>query len=315
MASTRAIIQRLLLAAKCNNDCSRIPQTIFASAIGCYRAGSAPEEMGGRRSALAIQMTIRHIALLFLVISAAACGREADRERTQLTVFAASSLSDAFDDLSDAFERRHPDVDLLVHYAGSSQLAAQIAEGAVADVFASANFAQMQQAIGIDRVDAARVQPFATNALILITPSDNPAAIGQFSDVAKPDVELVLAAAEVPARLYTDQIIAAMPPAFQQRFYENVQSEEPNVRQVVAKVALGEADAGIVYRSDILSDHSGRLQQFEIPGWESVRAVYLIAPLDDSRQPALADQFIDFVLSADGQQLLIERGFGAPTDD
>jgi molybdate transport system substrate-binding protein len=227
-------------------------------------------------------------------------------------VFAASSLTDAFTDTAQAFEQENPDTAVILNFASSSQLAVQIAEGAPADVFASANERQMETAITAGQVAAADSVPFATNRLTILVPADNPAQISALADLSRPGIQLVLAAPGVPARQYTDQIVARLDAAFAESFYANLVSEEKNVRLVAAKVALGEADAAIVYNSDVTPDIAGRVQQIMIPDDQNVVAIYPIAPLADAMQPALAQRFVQFVRSPAGQEILVKWGLGVP---
>lgn len=236
--------------------------------------------------------------------------------RSAITVFAASSLTDAFSALGQAFEAQHPGSAVVFNFAGSSQLAAQLVEGAEADVFAPANATQMQKVIDAGRVAAGTERWFVSNRLTVIVPADNPAGIGTLEDLARPGVALLLAVEGVPVRQYTDAVVAAVaaaqPAGFQEAFYANVVSEEENVRQVAAKVALGEADAGIVYTSDVTPDMAGQVRQIAIPDAQNVVAAYPIAALADSANSEPAQRFIAFVLSAEGQVILAQWGFGPP---
>jgi molybdate transport system substrate-binding protein len=230
----------------------------------------------------------------------------------EITVFAAASLTDAFTELAAAYEAQNPGVAVLLNFGSSSQLAAQLREGVPADVFASANPAQMEAVIAAERVQPANTAVFATNRLTVIVPTDNPANITNLADLAQPGVQLILAGEGVPVREYTDEIIATLPADFQTRFYSNLVSDEDNVRRVVAKIALGEADAGVVYTSDITPDIAQRVQQIPFPQAENVRASYPIAQLVDARNPARAQTFVEFVLSAEGQAILARWGFEPP---
>lgn len=226
----------------------------------------------------------------------------------QITIFAASSLTDAFNELATAYKAQNPDVEILLNFAGSSQLAAQLREGMSGDIFASANPAQMEAVIEAGRVEAGAERTFATNRLTVIVPSDNPANIAVFDDLAAVKLQLILATEGVPVRVYTDQIVGKFSAEFQQNFYNNLVSEEDNVRVVVAKVALGEADAGVVYTSDVTADIALRVLQIPIPDAQNVVATYPIAPLSDAKNPKQAQQFIDFVLSPTGQTILARWG-------
>ncbi|MGH2583057.1 MAG: molybdate ABC transporter substrate-binding protein [Anaerolineales bacterium] len=253
---------------------------------------------------------IKNFAILnfiFAVLVSACTSTGADRE---LVVFAASSLGDAFDEIASEFEELHPGVDVVINYAGSSDLAAQLIEGAQADVFASANEAQMQNLSDADLVD---VEPaiFATNRLTIIVPTENPAAIYSPADLAKPGIRLVLAAPGVPVREYADQSLTLIGDAgFRAAVYANLVSEEQNVRQVAAKVALGEADAGIVYVSDVTGDIADLVLQIPIPDEHNVIASYPIALLHEISNAELAQAFVVFVLSERGQWILEKWGFG-----
>lgn len=232
----------------------------------------------------------------------------------ELVVFAASSLTDAFTEMAQVFEQENPDTAVILNFASSSQLAVQLAEGAPADVFASANERQMDETITTGRVAAANAIPFATNRLTILVPADNPAQVTALADLNRPGIQLVLAAPGVPARQYTDEIITQMGAAFAESFYANLVSEEKNVRLAAAKIALGEADATIVYASDVTPDIAGRVQQIVIPDDQNVVAVYPIAPLADAMQPQLAQQFVQFVRSPAGQEILLKWGLGVPED-
>lgn len=229
---------------------------------------------------------------------------------TELVVMAASSLTDAFNELADAFEAANPGVEVLPNYASSSSLATQIVEGAPADVFASANFTQMNVAVDAQRIDGEPVA-FLTNRLTIIVPADNPAGLETYADLANAGIALVLAAPDVPVRDYSDQAIALMgDAAWQAAVYANLVSEEPNVRQVATKVSLGEADAGIVYTSDVTPDIASSVLQIAIPDEMNVIASYPIAVVKDAPAGDVAQAFVDFVLSAEGQAILAKWGFG-----
>jgi molybdate transport system substrate-binding protein len=157
---------------------------------------------------------------------------------------------------------------------------------------------------------------FATNQLTAIAPADNPAGVESLADLAQSGIALVLAAPGVPVREYTDQALGrlAADPAYGADFaegvYANLVSEEDNVRQVAAKVALGEADAGVVYTSDVTPDIAGQVIQIAIPDEYNVIATYPIAPLADASNPAGAVAFVEHVLSDEGQAILARWGFG-----
>lgn len=237
-------------------------------------------------------------------------GCASSQTQVSLTVFAASSLTNAFEEIAAAFEAQHPGVEVLNNFASSADLAVQIIEGAPADVFASANETQMQVVVEAGFTDS-QPKAFLSNQLTVIVPADNPAAIESVTDLANPGVRLVLAAPGVPVREYSDQSIELMGDAdFQAAVYANLVSEEPNVRQVATKIALGEADACIVYVSDITPDIADQVLQIEIPDEHNVTAIYPIAMIKDSPNADLAKDFVEFVLSDEGQAILAKWGFG-----
>ncbi len=187
-------------------------------------------------------------------------------------------------------------------------------EGAPADLFAPANLDQME-AVAAAGLLASAPHLFTGNRLTTIVPADNPAAVSSFRDLARPGVRLVLAIPGVPVRAYTDELLAALreDPAFGPTFvdavYANVVSEEANVRQVAAKVTLGEADAGLVYASDVTSQLSEAVAELALPDGYSITAAYPLAPLTAAREPDAAAAFIEFVLSEAGQSILQQWGF------
>lgn len=227
-----------------------------------------------------------------------------------LTVYAAASLTDAFTEIGEAFEAEYAGARVLFNFGGSSTLASQLSEGAPADVFAPADHAQMQVAVEAGRISS-EPQEFLTNRLIIIVPADNPAGITSPADLANEGVRLLLAGPGVPIRAYSDRSIAALgDDVYQRAVYANLVSEELDARQVATKVALGEADAGIVYASDVTPDIAGQVLQIEIPDEANVVAVYPIAVVDGAPNPEWAQLFIDFVLSERGQAILAKWGFG-----
>jgi molybdate transport system substrate-binding protein len=236
-------------------------------------------------------------------------------DQETLTAFAAASLTEAFTELGGQFESENPGTEMTFNFAGSQQLAQQIAQGAPADVFASADRKQMDAAIEAGRVDSDNVQALITNQLVVITPKDNPADVQSLADLARPGMKMLLAAEAVPVGRYSLEFLdkASQDPelgaGFKEAVVKNVVSYEENVRAVLSKVQLGEADAGIVYTSDVASTGAGEIGTLEIPDSLNVVATYYIAPLEDSPAPDLARSFIDYVLSPPGQQILSSYGF------
>jgi molybdate transport system substrate-binding protein len=260
--------------------------------------------------------TIRHVLFRWAVMLVALLcfTPRAHAQPQQLIVFAASSLTDAFTDIEAAFELERPDIDVVFNFAGSSTLVAQLTNGAPADVFASADANQMRIAHENELVQGfARI--FAYNRLALIAPISNPASISRILDLAQPDVQLILAAQGVPVRAYTDQLFQAytasylLDAEFLNAVYANVISEEDNVRQVAAKIALNEADAGIVYQSDITPAIAGEVTVLSIDDALNPRAAYPIARLTQSDQPENAAAFIAYIRSEIAQRNLEAWGF------
>lgn len=228
-----------------------------------------------------------------------------------LTVFAAASLTDAFTEIGKNFEAANPGVTVTFSFAGSQALRTQIEQGAPADVFASASGKEMTTLFTGKFVADGTPQNFLTNKLVVILPANNPAGLEKLEDLAKPGIKLVLAAEAVPVGNYARQSLDLMNGSFGTDFKDkvlaNVVSNEDNVKQVVAKVQLGEADAGIVYTSDAIA--APDLKTIEIPAELNVIAKYPIAALANSTNAELAKAFTDYVLSADGQAILQKWGF------
>lgn len=244
-----------------------------------------------------------------------ATGSGASGESITLNVFAAASLTNAFGEIGENFATAQPGVEVVFNFAGSNQLATQIEEGAPADVFAAANGTQMNVAIESGRIISGTQRTFVRNRLVVVTPSDNPAGLTGLQDLATPGVKLVFAATEVPVGQYAldflDKVEAdgSLGAGYKDGVLANVVSYEQNVRAVLTKVSLGEADAGIVYTSDVAANPAGEVNQIEIPDNLNTVASYPIAPLSDSPNLAMAQQFMDYVLAPDGQQVLVKYGF------
>ena len=261
---------------------------------------------------------MRRAALAALLVAAllAGCSEPGSEAReARLTVFAASSLTESFRAIGAVFQQAHPGVTIEFNFASSSALATQIAQGAPADVFASADAAKMEQLASQALLDAAPVA-FARNTPVIVVPADNRAKIEAPRDLGRPGVKLVLAAADVPIGNYARQVIdrLATDPAYGVAFRDatlrNVVSNEANVRAVLSKVELGEADAGIVYRTDAAVAGT-KVRTVALPEAANVVATYPIAVVRASRQRDLARAFIEFVRGAEGQRALRAAGFDA----
>ncbi|MYE26361.1 MAG: molybdate ABC transporter substrate-binding protein [Chloroflexi bacterium] len=262
-------------------------------------------------------MRIRVFLPALLALSLAVWnGGAQDQQRTSLTIYAATSLTDVFEEIRDAFAKVNPDVEVLLNFASSSTLAAQLSAGAPADIFASANELQMENVVKAGRVKEEDVETFAHNRLALIVPADNPANVDTFEELAENGVLLVLAAPGTPIRAYTDAMLTSYNVErgedFRARVLANLVSEESNVRQVVARVALGEADAGVVYQSDALGDIVDRVITIPIAERHNQLASYPIAPLTDAANPGLAESFLRFIRSEKARGFLAAHGFCWP---
>ncbi len=225
---------------------------------------------------------------------------------TELTVFAASSLTSAFDQIGADFEAANPGTTVTFNYGSSTDLATQIDSEGTADVFASASGTAMDAASktpGVaDRTD------FATNQLVIITPTDDPAGISSLADLATPGTQLVLGAEGVPVGDYARQLLDQN--GLTKQVMPNVVSNEPDDASVVAKVKSGEADAGVVYTSDIASNSDVR--GVTIPAKQNVLATYPIAVVTGSSNTDVATSFVEYVTGSHGEATLQQFGFGPP---
>jgi len=257
----------------------------------------------------------RAAAALLTIVALVAPGLAAAARPTgTVVVFAATSLTDAFQEIGKALERDHPGWRVRFNFAASNQLALQIENGAQADVFASADQPWMDFIAQHDRLTG-NAEVFARNRMVAIVPRTNPARISSLHDFGKRGVKLVLAGEAVPAGKYARQVLRNLSrqPGYGQDFARrvlgNMVSEEENVRAVVTKVQLGEADAGFCYVSDTVGLVARDLRMFPIPDSLDVTADDPIAVLKAAPAPALARAFMERVLSPEGQRILARAGF------
>jgi molybdate transport system substrate-binding protein len=231
-----------------------------------------------------------------------------------LTVFAAASLTGAFQEIAKDYESAHPGVIVSLNFAGSQILRTQLEQGAVADIFASADHKNMDVLLVENLIDQRTYTDFASNQLVVILPEKNPANMQALSDLAKPGIKIVLADGSVPAGDYARQMLEKMSEdqqygeEFRKKVMANVVSNETDVKQVVTKVELGEADAGIVYASDAVA--APDLGTINIPEEYNVIANYPMAIPDSAREAAIAMDYIAYVTSPAGQAILLQWGFG-----
>jgi molybdate transport system substrate-binding protein len=251
------------------------------------------------------------IALSLLIFLGGAQIARAAEPGHELVIFEAASLKDVFARLAPRFEKEHPGSQVVTNAAGSQELRTQIEHGAVADLFASADRKQMQALTTQGLATAPEL--FTCNEPVVVVRPALASTIKTFADLPRAE-RIVIGTPEVPIGAYTLQILqksdggAKYGPDFAQRVQAKVASRELNVRQVLAKVVLGEADAGIVYRSDALAG-AGKVLVLSIPPEVNVRAEYPIAILKGAPHPALARAWIDLLKSAAGLAALREAGF------
>jgi molybdate transport system substrate-binding protein len=270
------------------------------------------------------------ICLLFTILMSAACTTQAAATPTEvpteapsstpveertLTVMAAASLTESYTEIGALFESQNPGVTVTFNFAGTQALVEQLTQGAEADVFASANTKYMNAAVDAGLVAADTAQTFAYNKLVVIYPKDNPAGIAELKDLAKSGLKLDLADSSVPVGQYSLDFLdkaaadAAYGTAYKDAVLSNVVSYEENVKAVVTKVSLGEADAGIVYLTDVTADAAESVSKLDIPDELNTIATYPVAPLTASKNADLAQAFVNLVLSSEGQTILAKYGF------
>jgi len=246
-------------------------------------------------------------AILLLGTCVSACGDDdtgGGGKDVTLTVYAAASLTKTFEKIGAEFEDEHDGVTVEFSFGGSSDLVSQIQEGAPADVFASADTANMDKLTAED-LQANEPQDFASNTLEIATPPGNPAGITSFADLAQDGLKVVVCAPEVPCGAATVKAEEATGVTLQPV------SEEQSVTDVLAKVTSGEADAGLVYVTDV-TGAGDAVTGVPFPESSDIVNTYPIVALKDSDHADLAEEFVDLVLSDTGQSILEEAGFAQP---
>lgn len=232
------------------------------------------------------------------------CSSPAAQAPAEITVFAAASLQNAFTELGSRFEADHPGTTVVFNFAGSSDLATQLTQGAPADVFASADPNNMTKASDVRAVTGSPVN-FATNTLTIVTPPGNPKGITAFADLTQPGTQVVVCAPQVPCGAATEKVEKAA----------DVQlspvSEESSVTDVLGKVTSGQADAGLVYVTDA-AGAGDKVATVPFPDSAAAVNTYPIAALADSTNLAAAQQFIGLVTGPIGRDVLSAAGFGTP---
>lgn len=228
-------------------------------------------------------------------------GATKDGRKTELTVLAASSLTDVFETAGAAYEKKHPGTTVKFSFGGSQQLAAQVKQGSPADALVTADTKTMD---GL-KADTGAPAVIAKNRLVIATGKGNPKNVKGLKDLAKSDLKVVLAAPEVPVGRYSKQVLD------EQKIAVEPVSQEPNVRAVLSKVELGEADAGIVYKTDV-SAADGKAEGVDIPDAQNAIADYPAATLKASEHAAAAAEFVKWLSTPEAQKILQDAGFQQP---
>ena len=261
---------------------------------------------------------MRRFAIPILVLSLALAGCSSNSSasqtaQTKLTVLAAASLTNVFPKIGALFAKSHPGDTFSFSFAGTDQLAAQIQQGAPADVFAGASTKYGDELASGHQIDPYKI--FATNRLVLIVPASNPGGITSLKDLATKPVKLVVGAEAVPIGTYTRTVLSNLDSAYgsgySTKVLSHVVSNEQDVTSIVAKVQSGEADAGFVYVTDAKSAGS-KVKAFALPASAQAVASYPIAAVSASTHKTVAQEFAAFVLTPPAQLLLKEAGFGPP---
>ena len=253
----------------------------------------------------AVYLLMLSLSVLLAATMTTACASSRPDDTVTLRVFAASSLTGALREAADAFEAGNDGVRIETHFAGSSRLRAQIEEGARADVFISADRRQIDEVEDL-LIDSSQGTIAANELVVAVTETKGP--IQNLSQLDDDGVRIVMALPDVPAGRYTRLAISEIDaePGFVDGVLANVVSEEANVRAVLAKVLLGEADAGFVYRTDV---NGTGLTWIEIPDQETIGILYEAAVLQESSYPDLALEYLEYLSAGRGQDILQSHGF------
>lgn len=278
---------------------------------GRTRRGLSRDRRGlsGRRNrALRPAAQLAAVGLIVAIgVGLSGCGSTSESGSQTVTVFAAASLKGSFTELARSFESQHPGANVVLSFAGSSDLATQIIQGAPADVFASADARNMAKVADAGMVNGS-AKDFANNTLAIAVPPANPASIRSFGDLGRPGVKVVVCAPQVPcgaaAKAVAQSAGVELKPV----------SEESSVTDVLGKVGSGEADAGLVYVTDVRAAGS-KVQGIPFPEASAAVNTYPIAALKSAGKTELTDEFIAMVSGSEGQRILSAAGFGTAQGD
>ena len=262
-------------------------------------------------------MTGALLAATSLVVASCSAGATGapSAGRANLTIYAAASLAGALDVATTSYQASHPDITLTISTGSSAALETQIEQGAPADVFLSADTANARKLVG-QGLAAGALVPFAGNLLTIIVPATNPGAVRTPADLARPGLKIVAAGDSVPITRYADQVVRNLatqpgyPAGFASAYAANIVSKEDDVAAVVAKIALGEGDAAIVYVTDART--SPTVTAIDIPATANVPATYAGVTVKASRDAAGAAAYLAWLAGPDGQAILARFGFLPP---
>lgn len=254
------------------------------------------------------------LVIVVIIVAAVSLSTPSSAGKTQVTVFGAASLTAVFTEMASDYEKNHTNVDLHLDFDGSANLKTQLLNGATADIFASADYKNLNAVAADHLMDNSTIQTFAKNRLVVILPAGNPEGITSLTDLTRSGIKIVIGDTTVPIGNYTRTFLKSITNSssdyanFQSKFMSNVVSQESVVTNIVTKVSLGEADAGVVYTTDARTAGS-QVIQIPIPDTYNVIAVYPIGMLAAAAHPTEATGFINYVMSADGQSVIAKYGF------
>lgn len=259
-----------------------------------------------------------YYCIFFIILISVLVGCKLKEEKTSLTILAAASLTEVCTELEKSFENKYPKINLEFSFAGTGTLVSQVKEGIDADVFVSANESSIQDLIKNDFIQIGYDKVFAHNETILMVYKDSGYNIQSIEDILQEGVKVVIAEPSQPIGKYTEELIENIDEQelfkdqFAESFYKQVVSKESSVKAVAVKVEMGEADVGIVYATDLTSINQEMVYSVKIPESCNPTATYKLATLKNSENQVMANQFVDYVLSSEGQRYLTKHGFILP---